>query len=74
MFTIDKGIPMPRRGCGERERKYPFLEMEPGDSFLIPDGEVDRNQRQTCANSAAAYGKKIAVRRVAGGLRVWVVG
>jgi hypothetical protein len=38
-FKIEKGIPMPRRGrpCGS---KYPFDQMEIGDSFVIPDEKV----------------------------------
>lgn len=32
-YKIDKGIEMP----ASREAKYPFGEMEVGDSFFIPD-------------------------------------
>lgn len=72
MYRIEKGVPMGARKFA-REKKYPFKDMSPGDSFLIPEDDVHRNQRQACANSAAYYGKKIATRKVEGGVRVWVV-
>jgi hypothetical protein len=35
-FKIEKNVPLyPRRGKPWR-RKYPWWEMEPGDSFLVP--------------------------------------
>ena len=35
MFEIEKNVAMPRNRCG-RPEKYPFSDMEPGDSFFIP--------------------------------------
>jgi hypothetical protein len=68
MITIEKNVPIPRRG---RPATYPFQEMEIGDSFLIPE------QDEIARVSRAAYmygnrnGKTFAVRRTEAGQRVW---
>lgn len=41
-FQIESGVPMP--DCGKstgRLRVYPWLEMDVGDSFPIPEGKHD---------------------------------
>ena len=41
-FTIQSGIPMPEGGKHlGRTRKYPWMEMEVGDSFACPEGQHD---------------------------------
>ena len=35
MIKIDKNIPIPPSGHGKWNSKYPFVEMEVGDSFTI---------------------------------------
>lgn len=35
MYNIEKNKPIPKFRLG-REPKYPFAEMEPGDSFVAP--------------------------------------
>lgn len=35
-FKIDKGIPLPPPAKGGRNGKYPWREMEVGDSFFMP--------------------------------------
>jgi hypothetical protein len=39
MFKIDKGIEIPGDTRGSR-RKYPWKEMEVGDSFFVADAET----------------------------------
>lgn len=67
MIKIDKGMPMPK---SKSEKKYPFREMEIGDSFF--EEEVNR---RLLASYASELGKKIgmkfSIRRVDGGIRVW---
>ena len=47
-FKIDKGIPFPKQ-----QRKYPFADMEVGDSFSFPPDDA------CIVNSAAgAYARK----------------
>ena len=40
-FMIDEGIPIPPKhgGGSTRQPKYPFAQMEVGDSFAIPLGD-----------------------------------
>jgi hypothetical protein len=73
MIKIDKNVPIP---AGGKKTKYPFAEMQVGDSFFLPcDGETERasvltyakNHRKTTPNFA------ITTRKVDGGLRVWRV-
>ena len=64
-IVIEKGVPLPpRRGPVS---KYPFAEMEVGDSFVTDIMSI----RGTAKQAAARYGKKFTVRRVAEGFRVW---
>ncbi len=68
-YQIDKGIPIPEsRG---RPGKYPFADMKPGDSVLIP------GKRATQLGGPLAYhrgkGLELTSRTVEGGCRVWRV-
>ncbi len=36
MFNIEKGVPLPLPHRPVKPRKYPFAEMEVGDSVFIP--------------------------------------
>ena len=67
MIRVEKGIPVPGK-------KYPYLEMEVGDSFLIPTtvkhpAGVGREGR----NHAARHGKDMDFKamKVADGYRCW---
>lgn len=62
MIKIDKNIPIPpKRG---RPKKYPFDEMEVGDSCLVKTKGV---------LSRRIDGKRFTTRTVKGGVRVWRV-
>jgi len=57
MIKIDRGIPIPPRTVGRAGNtdgavcKYPWHEMEIGDSFVFPDGgNVSRAQRMASTN------------------------
>lgn len=71
MYEIENGIPAPEvtRGAG---RKYPFKEMEVGDSFFVDEGSAKKLQAM-----AYGYGKKLKAKFVARtyktGARVWRV-
>lgn len=68
-FAIEKNIPVPDWRVRAR---YPFKDMQVGDSFLIPQG--DRKKVYPAASAAGArHGKKFAVRKVDDGVRVWRV-
>ena len=72
-FEIDKDIPLPplRRNRSPKP-KYPFGDLEIGDSFLVPGPKVAN------VRNAMGYFRKIkdssktfCTRRVDGGIRVW---
>lgn len=83
MFKVETGIKISGViPSGERPRFYPFVDMEVGDSFFIPEGTVsDRGAviDNTTVISSAAYnyskfrGIKFSVRKVEGGFRCWRV-
>lgn len=70
-YPLENGIPMPSACSGPRAARYPMREIKVGQSFLIPSSELPKHVGQSVRNSAAYYGKKVAVRKVKGGVRVW---
>lgn len=77
-FSIDKDVPLQRAGTrGCPAFKYPWRQMEIGDSFLVPinldiPGRVVNRFRQ--AARSYSYGNpefRIAHRRVGDDYRVW---
>lgn len=54
-IKIDKGIPMP---SFSGKRKYPWLEMEVGDSFLFPRGMTKAGARATSSSASRRYAPK----------------
>lgn len=64
MIAIDKDVPLPERSRGAQGRpvKYPFAQMEVGDSFAVVGKGV-----KTIYSTARRYGKgagtKYTVRR-----------
>jgi hypothetical protein len=75
LHKIEHGIPLPTaRGC---IRKYPFMELQIGDSFFVPcqDGEdpritFRRVQGQTY-NQQWRLKKRFAIRTMKKGVRIW---
>ena len=67
MFKIEKGLPAPNTPANVR---YPFGQMEVGDSFYCSEPKAVRG-------SAIAFGKRNAMRfasrREGGGVRIWRV-
>jgi hypothetical protein len=63
---IEKGIPVPTRG---RASKYPWNELQVGDSFLLPND--DAPSASSLSTGAKKAGIKIKVREVENGVRVW---
>lgn len=75
VVPIDKNIPVPvNDGLGAKQRKYPFAEMEIGDSFFIPStGYHDRLRKARSLNAQFRRfkPKRFALRSVDDGVRVW---
>lgn len=68
MITIDKNIPTPgkARRVGA-PKKYPFSEMEVGDSFEYPIKSV----AFAASANGIKFGKKFTVRKTENGYRCW---
>lgn len=75
--AIETGVPIPKVSKPTRV-KYPWADMEIGNSFLVecePDEATAR--RASVVSSASAWarrhapGRKFSVRSVDGGIRVW---
>lgn len=63
MYTVEKNIPMPNViRNGVTQYKYPFFEMEVGDSFAVPvDPTTTLNYKlvsQRCANAILQQRKR----------------
>jgi hypothetical protein len=75
-FKIEKDVPVP--GTYHHRAKYPFPEMEVGDSFLVPYGGKPKRVVMNNVRSAGSYyGKRHGIRFVfrteEGGVRTWRV-
>ena len=75
MYKIEKGITIKNK---EVKVKFPFKDMEVGDSFLFETKEKELTSARNIINSSFVYFRtktnkdwKIATRKVENGLRVW---
>lgn len=72
-MKIDKNVPMPK---AKAKLKYPFNEMQVGDSFEVPCTEEERKSLQIkLASSSGMYGRKhgakFTTRQSDNGIRIW---
>ena len=72
MIQIDDGVPMPPERNGPRSR-YPFSEMEVGQSFLVGniDARLVHSVRMAAYNAGLSGERKFSTRKTTAGLRVW---
>lgn len=78
-FAIEKGVPLVGGAREARAARYPFKQMEVGDSFFAPvssydprDGRYERARHQNTIWHCAKYaGVKVATRWQGDGFRVW---
>ena len=64
---IEKDIPVPR---STRQRKYPFVDMEPGQSAFFE--EKIGGKAYKAANAVGQrYNRKYIGRKENGGIRIW---
>lgn len=55
MYEVQKGVPKPKtRRLNAPPRKYPFREMEVGDSFFVP-----KKTKNTLMTIASTEGKRL---------------
>lgn len=67
MIEVEKGIPMPPP---RSHTKYPWHDMDVGDSFFIKDGNTNKVSTAGRTNKQKT-GRSYCVRQVEGGVRVW---
>jgi hypothetical protein len=82
-MKIEKGIPIPARtgAKGPRGSKYPFADMEVGDSFALPVGEKETSKavRARVASSFKRWARntgattKVKTFNEATGVRIFLV-
>ena len=65
-FPIDKGIPIPQR---KGHTKYPWPDLESGDSFLVPDGKIN-TLRSLCGSSGKRFKAQFIARQMEDGVRI----
>ena len=67
-IKIEKGIPMPAPYVRKR---FPFDDMEVGDSFFVPDATPRSIAGSVSQARKRLPGRMFNCRRVDGGTRVW---
>lgn len=75
-FKIEKGIPAIKSYGGPGKSKFPFSNMEIGDSFFVPWGDDPIKMRSVLSNAMAAFHlrnkpKRFTSHKIEGGVRVW---
>lgn len=68
-FKIEKGLPVPMRPGA---RKFPFGEMEIGDSFFVPGAKI-ATVMTLARRASLRTGYKFTGRTMDGGVRCWRV-
>lgn len=69
-YVIEKDVPIPGGFC----YRYPFKQMEIGDSFLIGNDETMASRvRSAGCNYSKKHNKKFTVRKCLDGYRIWRV-
>ncbi len=68
MFEIEKNVPPPRNTAGV-PAKYPWREMEIGDSFFVPENKAPKKMQTY--RMGKELGRKFSYASVEGGIRVW---
>lgn len=68
-FKIEKNVPIP--ADRRKKSKYPWKEMEIGDSFFVPGKGT--HEFRAVPGAQKRYGMKFTMRAVEGGVRVWRV-
>lgn len=81
VYAIEKGVSVPPRMPTKRGSKYPFKDMDVGDSFFVPNPEGSEDIANRLRNAAhrfgTRYGYKFSIRNLiegedqVQGVRVW---
>lgn len=68
-FKIEKDVPV--KEASNRASKYPFKDMEVGDSFFVDDASLRGPIQNACRAYGARNFSKFVTRTVSNGFRVW---
>ena len=68
MIKIESGIPFPQNG--RWQSKYPWRDLEVGQSFLVPDG-VFRTMQAGASLAGRRLSKTFRARKTDDGIRIW---
>lgn len=77
-YAVEHNVPLPekQKASGEKKRRisrYPFRNMQPGDSFVMSDATVKRATAATQMGRRTHPGSSWKVRAEHTGARVWRV-
>ena len=67
-MKIEEGIPVPKK---VRAAKYPFNQMEVGQSVFFANVTTDSKPYRAAKAFELRRGWKFAIRRQEGGIRIW---
>lgn len=67
MILVETGIPIPKQRI---HTVYPFLDLEVGQSFFVPNGNPNSMRVRACLHGKA-LGRRFKTAKVQGGMRVW---
>ena len=70
-YKIETGIDLPQNSSG-RHRKYPFGDMNVGDSFVFAAADLEK-LRSATSYYGSRIQKKFSIRKIVGGYRCWRV-
>jgi hypothetical protein len=69
-ISVEKGIPIESKVGRGAAARYPFAQMEVGDSFFVP-GKRSGQLSNHCSYQRLKTGRRFTIRKVDGGVRVW---
>lgn len=72
-FEIEKGIAIPKVASGGGSTKYPWADMEIGDSFFVQHPASKNVKAATHAHNQRYPNSRFKSRSVDGGVRIWRV-
>jgi hypothetical protein len=74
-IAIEDNVPMPEGGRGGGGGKYPWAQLDIGQSFWVPSDNL-KSWQTSCVKAGKVHGRKFICRRFDGaegkqGVRVW---
>jgi len=70
-YVIEKNIPKPHKGIGRGSSKYPFMEMDVGDSVFVHGQKTDGPAYNSAKKYAQRSGFRFSAITIHGGVRIW---